>query len=443
MKARILPVLLLISVAAAAEAPTDIRDQWRQTIRYGIDSQVLEIVQKLKETQDSTFTPELASLLAKTINPDLGKAVLELFTDQKARDGEATARVIMAEWQDRRSDLVVSAMHYLAAIKADGLAEKLIPLIDVSDNSIALEAVNGLGKLQDKAATKSLLDKLLSPEYPGERKPQLILALGEIRDASSADALLAIVKDKSADAAQRRYAADALGKIGDAKAVPALKDMMAEKEAMTRAYAASALARFDISEVFAELLQGLRDDFWQVRVQSAKALARPLPAEKASDAVAMLSYKAEFDPEWQVRQEAIASLKVIGGEAAYTFLLNLYKNPKTPVDSREKALAALMEMKLTDPVVEAIRVTVDSAIKSKDIKTLGPQMKILSTAKAPGLRGVFEKLLDYPDAAIRVYAIKGIETNGFSDLKQKLLIMAEKDPTPVVQKEAKRVSEKL
>jgi HEAT repeat protein len=436
-------LLLILSFRAEAESAPDIREQWRQALRFGIDSQVLEIVQKIRDTDDAAFTQELLLVLGKTSNPDLGKAILELFSAQKIRDGEAAARSILAQWQDRKSDLVVSAVRYLTGLNAEGLVKELLALIDVSDNQIALEAISDLGKLQDRSATKSLLEKLASPEFPEGRKSQIILALGELRDPSATEALIALVKDKNEDTVRRLYAADTLGKIGDAKAIPVLKDLLAENEALNRTYAASALARFDVNEVFGELLQGLRDDNWKVRLECAKALARPLPPERAAEAIAILSYKVENDPVSQVRLEAISTLAAMGGDGPYIFLLNVYKNPKNPLESREKALSFIVGKTLSDTTSDAIRAAVESDMKLKDQKALLSQAKVLSTAKAPGLKGIFVKLLDNSDPFIKIYAIKGIEANGFSDMKERLLTMAEKDPYPAVQKEAKRVSEKL
>jgi HEAT repeat protein len=431
-----------VSFAAAAEPASDIRGQWLQTLRYGTDSQTLEIVQKIKETEDASFTPELVVLLNRTANPDLAIAVLDLFTMQEVRDGEASARVILAEWQERKSDLVTSAIRYLTALKSEGLVKDLVALIDVSDNQIALAAVSGLGKLQDRSAAASLMEKLISPEYAEGRKSQVILALGELRDPSTVEALIALVRDKNEDAVRRLYAADALGKIGDAKAIPVLKELLAEKEALNRTYAASALAKFDVGEVFRELLQGLRDDNWKVRIECAKALARPLPQEGRAEAIAMLFYKAENDPVSQVKLEAISTLSILGGDDTYVFLLNLYKSQKTPLASREKALAAILGKSITQAAVDTIRGAVESDIKLKDQRALLAQAKALSTAKAPGLKDIYSKFLENSDPFIRIYGIKGIETNGFGDFKDKLQSMAEKDSYPAVQKEAKRVLEK-
>ncbi len=436
-------LLLTVPLCLCAETSADIRDQWRRTITYGTDSQVLDIVRKLKGTEDRTFNAPLGALLAKTANTELAKAILELFENQGARDGESSARLILAEWQDRKSDLAAAAIHYLASLKADGLAKELIPLIDAPDNQVSQEAISGLGKLKDRSATPVILEKLQSPEFTEERKAQLILALGELQDPAALEALLAIVEDTGEDHVRRLYAADALGKLRDTKAIPALKKLMVEKDALSRTYAASSLANFDINEVFPDLLQGLRDDNWKVRVQCAKALARPLSPAAAAEAVPMLSYKAEKDPVNDVRMEAISALSAIGGDNAVLFLMDLYKNQGTPLAVREKALGAILGKTLGASAEKAIREAVEADRKISDKNALLIHAKALSGVKAPGLKDIYITFLENADPVIKLYGIKGVETNGFSDLKGRLQTIADKDANPSVKKEALRVMEKL
>jgi HEAT repeat protein len=434
---------LVCPVKADAEMSSEIQDQLVQTLRYGIDSQVLQAIRVIGEAKDTSLTSELAVLLAQAGSTDVRKAILDLFTEQKQKEGQDAARVIVAGWEDQKSDLVTSAIHYLSAIGQADLAKELVPLMDAGDNSIAAEAIDALGKSQDRSITKLLLAKLASLEFPEERKPQVILALGELKDPAAVDALIAVVEDDNAERTNRLYAADALGKIGDPKAIPVLKGLLGEKDALNRTYAASALARFDASQVIVEIFQGLRDENWKVRLECVKALARPLPAGKVSQAVAILSYKAEFDPVNQVRLEAMSTLAAIGGEAAAAVLLKLFQTSGTPMECRERALSLIAQKNVTGAAADAVRKTVESDWSAHDQKALLMEARILSTVHSADLKPILIKLLENGDLYIRIYAIRGIELNGFSDLKERLLTLSARDPVPAVQKEAKRVADKL
>ncbi len=439
----ILSLSLCAAVSAAAVVSPDLKSQWRKTIRYGTDAQILEIVEKLRDAKDASFTDELARVLDRTPNVSVQKAVLDLFAEQKAKEGQAAARALLSDWRNKPADPLISAMRFLVAIEAAGIAKNLLPLIDSPDNGVAFEALGSIGKSGDRTATKGLLERLASPDFAEARRARLILALGELKDPAAVDALLAILNAKEVEKANRLYAADALGKIGDPKAIPALKDLLKENDALLRAYAASALTRFDVSLVIAELHQGLRDDNWRVRIECAKALAKPLPPDVAGEAVEILSYKAEFDPVVQVRLEAIAALGKIGNEESSIFLMGMYSNRRNPLESRERALMSLAAKNLSVLEVDGIKAVVTADRVENDQRALLSQAKALSVVKASGLDQVFRIFLDCPDVSTKLQAIKGIELNDCGDLVQKLLELSEKDPNAAMRREAKRVAEKL
>ena len=323
-------LLILAAPLARAADDTAVNERIRQTLLYGIDSQVLDVIQKLQSSHDSGFTKELVQILAEQRSTDVQKAVLGLFLDQKVKEGEAGAKAILGGWQDAQSDLLISSIQYLAAIGAAGLPAALAPLVDSTDNSVAMASIQALGKVGDSTSVTLLVGKLKSTDYPDARKSEIVLALGARKDPSAVDTLLAIAKNTDEDKVRRMYAADALGKIGDAKAIPVLKAMFQEKDALIRLYAASALAQFSLGDAMPFLLQGLKDENWKLREQSAKALARQLPAGSSDSVVPVLIYKAQYDPVSQVRVAAVQALGAIGGDGVMRQLADLYGGSDRP-----------------------------------------------------------------------------------------------------------------
>ena len=116
------------------------------------------------------------------------------------------------------------------------------------------------------------------------------------------------------------YACDSLGKIQDDRAIPVLKKAFSEKDALIRAYAAHALASFNLSSVIDVLIQGLKDSNWKVRFHCTTALAN----KDAIAAVDILKYKAKKDPVDKVRIEAIKTLGEIGTKACFDFIRELF-----------------------------------------------------------------------------------------------------------------------
>jgi HEAT repeat protein len=435
--------LVLFSVRAGAADTADQRAQTRRTLLYGIDSQVLDAVTRLKESRNTEFTAELESVLEASPNPALRAAILDLFTEQKAREAESTARAIVMEWQDGRSELVTTAIRYLSVIQAADMASALLPVMEASDQGIAAAAIDAIGKTQDRSATKGLLDKLARPDFPDSRKAGLILALGEMRDPAAVDALSAIARNGDEERVRRMYAADALGKIGDEKAIPVLKTLLGESDALVRAYASTALSGFSVESVLNELMQGLRDENWRVRVQCAKALGKPLPAGRVQAVIDMLAFKAEMDPVSQVRLESMRALGGIGGDAAFDVLRGIYKGNRNPLESRETALGVLAEKAMSQATAETVKAALADAAAGKDQRILVSTAKVLSTASGAALEPVYAGMLESADAYVRTYAVRGAAVNRLSGLRGRIQALSEKDPNPMVQREAKAALEKL
>ncbi len=443
---RFASALALLAACAHLLSAADnaaLAEKTRQTLLYGIDSQVLEVIQSLKTGRDSGFTRELSEILAGQRSTALRKAVLELFLEQKVREGEGPAREILTEWQDAPSDLLVAAIRYLASTGGtSGLADALSPLVDASDAAVASAAIEALGKTGNAASVTLLVARLSSTDFPDARKSAVILALGELKDNHAVDRLMAIAQSQDEDKVRRMYAADALGKIGDPRALPVLKAMFDEPDALIRLYAASALARFGLDSVFPILIQALRDENWKVREQSARSLARPLSSSQAAAAVPILTFKAESDPISQVRVASIQALGEIGGDAPMKALVAIYAGSDHPLESREAALGIVAKKSLSSGL-DAVRRVISDEWKSYDQRAIEFTAKVLSTVNAAELRDIFVRFLDSPDAVVRSYGCRGIAENHFSDLRERLRLMSEKDPNPGTRKEAELSLAKL
>ena len=109
-----------MSGAFAADDQSKALERTRQTLLYGIDSQVLEVVQRIAATRDDRFTKELASVLTDTRSKEVKKAILQLFGDQGVKEGEAAARQVLADTEHPTGDLVVASIRYLSVIHAAG-----------------------------------------------------------------------------------------------------------------------------------------------------------------------------------------------------------------------------------------------------------------------------------------------------------------------------------
>jgi HEAT repeat protein len=414
----------------AASQSADLED-WRQILRYGIETEVLSTIKQIAESGEQALNGELLELVRPESSPELLQAVLELFGSQELPGAETRVREMLASEAQDDPRRLGPMIRYLAAVRSEAAEQVLLPFLDSVNEQLALAAIGALGNLGGQASGQRLLELLRDPQYREGLKPQLILSIGKLKFAPALDDLLGIVGNPDGNKVWRMYSATALGDIGDNRAVPALRSLLADPDSLVRAYAASALAKFEMSEVEGALQEGLRDSNVKVRIAAAKALANPA----ASRSVEILIFKARKDPERQVRAQAIESLGEIGGARAFAFLRELYQDDTAANQYREAALSALCARDLPDSL-PAIATVIDRVWSRKDQMVLSFTARRLATVSSGGLDGIFERFLGHPNVVIRLYGIRGVRLNKFQRLRAKVSTMAAEDPHPAVRREA-------
>jgi HEAT repeat protein len=436
LAAALLSVPLLPGMGQQASGPTP-AERWREVLLYGIESEVLQVISAIKSSGDDSLDPELLQILRGTSSPAVAAAVLELFAQEQKRDAEALALERLADPQSRDPRVLVPCMRYLAVIRSTAAAGPLAGFLDSSDE-LAGAAIQALAALGQQSSGEALLARLRAPEYSAALKAQLLLALGALKYQPAVEDLIAVVANPDEERVRRMYAASALGEIGDARALPALRELLTAQDALLRTYAAAALAGFALPEVEAALQDGLRDGNARVRQAAAKALAR----KDAQKSVDILIYKARYDPERAVRLEAIRSLGAIGSTRALSYLREAYQDRLVGNPYREEALAALLQQ---DPAgsLEAVRIVVEEEWSRKDAAVLEFTARRLAALEQGGLGELFQRFLESPNVAIRLYGLRGIRLNRLGSLREKVRVLAEEDPHPSVRREAQLVLEAL
>jgi HEAT repeat protein len=413
--------------------------EWGETLDYGIDTQIIEVIKKIRDAGDQSFNTRLIVILGKSLNPAVRKEILDYFVAIKYREAEKTALTILSNYENEDPELVRSLIGYLSEIKSQPSLELIVKLIDANDKLLAYTAIMAVGKMGDLSKTALLLAKLKDPEFPGDRKSTIIQALGELKALEAVGELIKIAENTSEDHFWRINAAASLGKIGDAKALPVLKKLFAETDPLLKAAAANALGNFDISVVIDLLIEGLKDSYWKVRVASCQGLARP----GAAKAVDILTYKVTKDPETPVRIEAMKTLAAIGTGQAFVFLRQVLEDKGKPPQIREFAFTTLVEKNLTSETVDSIERTVKLEWDSKDPRLLEVISRKLITTESVLIKKILVLFLNHNSFVIKAAGIRGIARNHFNDLRGRLEEMEKKDPNETIRKEARQALDKM
>ena len=218
--------------------------------------------------------------------------------------------IALAATDDFDPDVRERAIRLLAA---RGGQEATARLLAHCDGLLAPVALRGLARIGDERAVASLTRLFVSTQdrrvrhlagsalaRSARRAPSLYLApaatpgqaraaawvLGEIGDKRSCRTLCAMLAHR--DALARARAASALGKIADQEAAPALRAALTDISPAVRAAAATSLGRLGVSEAAPWLEALLIDPHPSVRAAAQAAIGRlrpsaPLPAPTAPD----------------------------------------------------------------------------------------------------------------------------------------------------------------
>lgn len=419
---------MLMPVFADDTDLTSLKEDRTRTLRYGIDDEVIEVITEIRKEKDNSYNDVLLEILSSSSNSKIQLPILEFFEQQKtdiASDFVLSLLKNATEDYEVDSKVLSAAISYCGTLKIVSSAEYLYKLSDFKDKSVAASAIKNLGKTGNKDYADQFLNKIKDNEYEDdetELRESAILLMGDLKYEPAVDTLLDIVKDDSYSKVARRYACDSLGKIGDEKAIPVLKGLLNDPDSILRSYALSSLANFKEDEIETILIQALRDSYWRIRVAAAKALAE----RKANGAIDILIYKAEKDPEPNVKNAAMDALAVIGGNKAWSFLSDFYSSDHNSDLFRSYALSSLLKEK-PEKAVDAMKKVFDSEFDKENSWIFNYTCNSLSTTESTSLEWFYNKMLDHKNYIIRIYAIRGIKLNKVLTLYGRVKEIADND----------------
>ncbi len=422
---------------AAEEEIQSITEERRDILRYGIDSQVIGVLEKLEEEKIETLVTEAEELFRSTLNSKVKLAVLSYFS---SIDYSGAFEMVLeflenSTLDELPNDLIAASVRYIADSAGDSIKNAVDLLMELSrhdDALVAGAAVEALGNCRDDECIDFLMELYNDGETSATLRGSILTSLGKMGARKAVPMMEDIVEDIDEERSLRWKACEALGNIGDKKSLPVLRSALGSDDSYLRSYAVGALKSFEGAEVEELLMEALKDSFWKVRVSAAETLG----ARKAEDAVPILEFKAEKDPEEPVRLAALQALGNIGSPEALEFIRSMLTGYRSSVSLRAESARILLEQDL-DGSLEAIEKTLSEAWDNSQqqalLNTIG---KHLSLQEHKALKPLFEKMLDHPEIPMRLYAIRGIARNNFSSLTPRLEELSEEGNPAIVRKEA-------
>lgn len=407
--ALILPILL----PAQDNEVRSIVEDWRETLQYGINSQIAELLPMLTENEEEELAPEVVALFNESENGEILTESARYLTALGIPDGLERAEAILSEPIGRSDDTIVAVMNYLAKLGSTLSSETYNSIKQIVENRLGAPATAGIGLLSDTGyPTDQLIEMYREGDLSVDARGRILVELGERKDPDLFPFLQELIdEDEEATTTLQRYAIDTLGKLGDPRGLPTIIRQFDSNDALTRAYATSALSNFDTPEANEALIGALRDEFWRVRVASLESIAE----RKLQEAVPAVMYKARRDPEQRVRVEAIETLAALDDKEGWTLMEEIVLQRDTSIDVKSAIIDHMIRERpggSRDIILELIEKEW-SIPNSQILDVIG---RVVSTTTDQSIEPIVARLIDHPNYLIQIYALRAVGENRLMSL---------------------------
>ncbi|HAW85095.1 MAG: hypothetical protein A2087_05585 [Spirochaetes bacterium GWD1_61_31] len=429
-------LVVLVLLAALVYATDAEQDQQRilDTIQYGIETQVVDLVAQLRVRNDDFYNTQLHALLLASRSASLKIALLDFFAARKAELATAEAVRIITERFDTTATLVQAAFNYLIAIQADAANEQVSAIINGNEAAFLQPAIRLAAESGDASLVPVLVELYAEPDTITAVKEQILLALGKLPAEGSFTLLSELLSRDSSSRIEQMYAATGLGNLGDARAIETLQRAAFSTIPEVRARAIDSLSNFDPLVVEAVIIEALKDAHVQPRLAACQAVGRL----GLTAAIPFLGFRIKFDPERVVREAAIAALGRLNRPESFVLLIIFLEDTQNNLTYRSKAFLALVEYasgqfdERLDTILEASMAERDKAYFNLLARGL---VGLDNLAAVPFIR----VLLAYSEYAVRLNALAWAERNVARVLRPEIEPIAAQDSVALVKNKAIQV----
>ena len=425
-----------------AELLLDQHEDWEETLRYGIESEVVELLDELAEHQVEELADDVLELLSERTNPRLLRNGLNYFSAIEDPRAEQVARQLLSDREIPQVDIAVEALRYLADSVDVADPETLVTvrgLLGVQSERVAAQAALTLGSLGDVAGLPEMYRVF---EQRGEEnvRRNIVLGVGRMGPAAreAEEWILPLLDDPRASETLRQYAIDTLGHIGSEDAREPLKELLDSDNSFMRAYAISSLVMLDASGVTEELTRALRDDDWRVRQIAVEGVGEA----EHTDSLGAVRYMARRDPDHRVATSAVRTIGRFESDEAYEVLRELVSGRDAAIQARLAAVDILIENDL-DNSLEVLVEIVEGERNRGDDPVIQRIASGFAGAEHPGLREVFGSFLEHEEVTMRLLGIQGIGRNGFSEFREDIEALTAERHSATVRRYAEEALENL
>ncbi|BCR22220.1 HEAT repeat domain-containing protein [Borrelia sp. HM] len=386
-------------------------------ISYGLDVQVIEIINSLKKSGDGEYNSLLKNRLQKTFNVDLKLSIFDLFLSLKYSGAVDTANYILDNYEINKypNNLINLSILYLKEFSdKDSLKKKLINILQNKAGNVAAAAAYYLGELSSPEYSKDMMD--VYDRYSGDDgvKSAILIALGKSSAVDYENRFYEISMDSYENSSIKASAIRALSYFTPEKITQnvGLYLQSSNNNYYIKSAILEALSR-DISAKSKEILQDfLRDSDENIRVSAVNAI------KGHGDIVSkeILTYKIKSDPSLKVREASAKVLIDMG--SGYEGIQDIMFDSILERDFKLNMFGYLLDKDVSSALSIALKLLEKENINKPSKVLIG--IAILLSAKKGNFDDFYSKIINSQNINLMNLAVKGAAYNKSSLLSGRL-----------------------
>jgi len=453
----------------SASAAKTLEEQRLDTLRFGTETEIANLIQTIKNEKVSYLDQELIKIAHNTRNRSILSGIFGLFGDMEKTGLEDRAIRAIVERDAEANETVLAAADYLGKVRASEAVDSLEELINSGEARFLNTAFRALGRAgrgripADEAGNENIefiesnennefIDSELADHVafflldfyrhrnPGdENRREIIVAIGETGSRTGVGFLSELIRNSDERAVLRMAALDAIAKIADPEGLDAVISAVSSTDPNVRSSAIAALGPFTGEAADEAILEGFRDSYYRTRIGAAQAAGR----RRLLSAIPYLRFRAERDDVPSVKDEAIRALGAINNEETRQILDSLFSERRNA--DRVRILAADMLLQNSaDTYSDKVVIELDEAKNKNQTPLYNGFIRILTTAKSGRLEPLARRFIVSGGVIEKSLALDLVMNNDFTDLADQVrLLLDERRNGVSLARKARTTLEKL
>ena len=417
----------------------------RQALQYGLESEILEVVNKVDKQDFETLQGDFNRLFTETKSPAVREGLFGLY--QKYEDAQLTksAVAILEDYEAQQRTLVKAALSYLTAVKPEltpALNEALQNMLTQDTAEYGAETVSVLGEIgggEEAAFLASYFDSLTIDDAKQELilKQTIMAALEKLHSENTRDFLLERAEDENENIYVRSSAIAGLAQMGNPDVIPLLVKFFEQPEPLLRESAIRGAAAFDTAETRNLTLQGFKDSYYKVRLEALKTAQKT----KMQEAAPYILYRAKYDPTDAVRFAAVEALAVLNTDEGNAWLSETFRDSKKSEKLRVTILSTALKHNPAALAADLDTVVLATVTDSKQKKLRYEFGKEIAKVENTVTGEICKAFLQSDDVLTKSIGLDMFKTNAPADARALVETIAQDDKQGALQRRAQRLLE--